>query len=93
MYTQHMHATNLDTAVLDVIVAVLRDPFGHKALAMVLPDGFSRHDARGWLKGSENVCSKGSGGDDVDDKQCEGMYVPERKCAPSPFFCWSPLNA
>lgn len=90
MYTQHMHATNLDTAVLDVIVAVLRDPFGHKALAMVLPDGFSRHDARGWLRGSENVCSKGSGGDDVDDKQCEGMYVPERNALHHLFFVGPP---
>ncbi len=41
---QTMEHTHLDTAVLHVVVAVVRDPFGHEALAMVLPDSFSRHD-------------------------------------------------
>lgn len=41
-----LFVTNLNTAVLHVVVAVLRDPFGHEALAMVLPDSLSRHFER-----------------------------------------------
>ena len=41
-----LFVTNLNTAVLDVVVAILRDPFGHEALAMVLPDSLSRHFER-----------------------------------------------
>lgn len=57
--------TNLDTTVLDVVVTVLRDPFGYQALAMVLPDSFGRHLERAkegrWVVVRMSACSKEKG--------------------------------
>lgn len=53
-HDMHSNPTNLNNTVLDVVVAVLRYPFGDKALAMVLPDRFSRHGC-GWF-GDVCVC-------------------------------------